>query len=140
MASQDFQPAPNVLFLEKLNVWCSIGCSGPLALYVYNENTHWRYLLRSRTSTASRTKELYADSTQNWQLMRENASFHTSKTVSAFMTKEGIQTLIWPRNSPDANRVENVWPILRMMVAEKEPHSLELENACINLGTNSLQR
>jgi hypothetical protein len=44
---------------------------------------------------------------ERWILQDDNAPPHRAAVVQEFKTNQGIQSLLWPANSPDLNPIEH---------------------------------
>ncbi|CAF1506275.1 unnamed protein product [Adineta ricciae] len=59
-----------------------------------------------------------------WGLQQDNDSKHRSRVAQQFMSKEVPEMLNWSSNSPDANPVENLWPIIKRRVEKRKATNL----------------
>lgn len=50
----------------------------------------------------------------------DNSSVHTSKVVTEYIKKHGINVLKWPSNSPDLNPTENLWAHIKYQLDQYE--------------------
>ena len=57
--------------------------------------------------------------------MHDGALCHRSKMVKKFLEQKRIQMLEWPENNPDLNPIENLWNLMKNIVLEKHPSSLD---------------
>lgn len=69
-------------------------------------------------------KKFFGAGNQNWHLLEDGDSKHTSKLCKAWKAENGIKVLEWPANSPDCNPIENVWAYLKMRLRRKNYNSL----------------
>jgi transposase len=68
----------------------------------------------------------------NVLLLWDRASWHTSKTVEAWIAKhDRLEVLLLPKRAPEDNPVENLWRGLKNVIAANLERELEaLKNAC----------
>ena len=64
------------------------------------------------------------DDTSDWWLQEDNDPKHMSNTCKKWKLDHNIQRLPWPSNSPDLAPIENIWSIMKMKVAEKQPSTI----------------
>ena len=74
-------------------------------------------------------------------LLEDNDPKHTSNVAEAWREKNHIDHIAWPSNSPNMSLIENVWNILKNLIAKLRPSNLtELEKniktECSNLPLN----
>ena len=64
---------------------------------------------------------MFGADTADWILQEDNDQKHRSRLCTAWKTENGITTLDWPSQSPDANPIENVRWKISGKHAEKVP-------------------
>ena len=77
-----------------------------------------RGLLRSAT-------KMFGADTADWILQEDDDPKHRCRLCTAWKTENGITTLDWPSQSPDANPIENVWIVLKRKLAGKRVFTLK---------------
>ena len=61
----------------------------------------------------------------DWRLQQDNDPKHTSRVAKNFISRNGVQTIDWPSNSPDLNPIENMWQIMKNNVEKRNPQGVE---------------
>ena len=68
---------------------------------------------------------MFGADTADWILQEDNDPKQRSRLCTAWKTENGITTLDWPSQSPDANPIENVWSVLKRKLAGKRVFTLK---------------
>lgn len=72
-----------------------------------------------------------------WQLMQDGASCHTSSETMDYLCTYCSVLPEWPPNSPDMNPIENLWAIMKRRVEELNPTNVnELIEIIIDVWNN----
>lgn len=115
-------------FPQKLNIRCAIGPIGPVNIFVYHQNTDSKTYIQILENQLLPSIEEPVQSSNDCYLMHDNAPYSKSNEVKSFW--RNIQTIPWPTYSGDLNPVEDLWAVLKLIVAEKQPRTLdELEKS-----------
>ena len=56
--------------------------------------------------------------------MEDNAPIHTSRCSQRWKEKHGIESIVWPPQSPDLSPLENLWHKLKVAIEEREARRL----------------
>jgi transposase len=67
----------------------------------YYESVLRNYVIASR--------EWYKMDPTTFVFQHDNASIHTTDNVNDYLSKAGINVMVWPPNSPDINPTERIW-------------------------------
>ena len=67
---------------------------------------------------------LIEDPSSPWLLQEDNDPKHTSKNAAIWKDRNNVARLPWPSSSPDLNPIENVWVLMKVKVAQKNPQSI----------------
>ena len=68
---------------------------------------------------------MFEADTADWILQEDNGPKHPRRLCTAWKTENGIKTLDWPSQSPDANPIKNVWCVLKRKLAGKRVFTLK---------------
>jgi len=56
---------------------------------------------------------------KNYIYQQDNAPYHVSYKMGSFFSKNKIELMYWPPNSPDINPIENIWNLIKNTVRKK---------------------
>lgn len=110
----------------KVNVW---GCFsdrgfGCLELFTKNLNAEKMVQIYKRGLLRSANK-MFGSNIKDWVLQEDDDPKHSNSLCRAWKEQNGIVTIDWPSQSPDASPIENVWALMRTKLARKPVYNLE---------------
>ena len=70
-------------------------------------------------------EKMFGANNKDWILQEDNDPKHRSQLCTSRRVENGITTLDWPSQSPDANAIENVWSVVKRKLAGKRAITLE---------------
>src|SRR5262245_46898689 len=80
---------------------------------------HSMYILETQLLPAAQS--MYGS---NWHLQQDNDPKYTSCVAKDFISKNGVQTINWPSNSPDLNPIENMWMVMKNNIEKRMPKDI----------------
>lgn len=110
----------------KVHVWgcfCKQGF-GVLHLFTDNLNAQKMNMIYQRCLLKSAQRWFGSDNS-SWVLQEDNDPKHRSRLCTEWKRQNGITTLDWPSQSPDANPIENVWAAMKAKLREKRVFNLK---------------
>ena len=109
-------------FSPKIIVWGGISLRGFTSFAATTENINSeKYIGILQEHLLPTANELY----RHWRLVQDNATPHTSRMTTEWLTQNGVGVLPWPAASPDLNPIENVWAMIKNDVEKHRPLSFD---------------
>lgn len=110
----------------KVHLW---GCFskkgfGVLLLFTNNLNAP-RMVEIYKKSLLPTAKRQFSKKNEEWILQEDNDPKHRSRLCTGWKQENGIITLDWASQSPDANPIENVWAYIKQKIRGKRLFTLK---------------
>lgn len=104
----------------KVHVWGCFCSKGFGVLYVFTGNLNAEKMNEIyRKCLLKSAKRWFGPDTSAWVLQEDNDPKHRSHACTEWKRENGITTMNWPSQSPDANPIENVWSLMKMKLRGK---------------------
>ena len=110
----------------KIHVWGCFSQRGFGCLELLTENLNAQKMLQIYEHGLLRSSEkMFGANNKNWILEEDNDPKHRSHVCKFWKAENGITTLDWPSQSPDANPIENVWSVVKRKLAGRRAFTLK---------------
>ena len=70
-------------------------------------------------------EKIFRANNKDWIFQEDNEPKHRSHLCTCWKAENGITNLDWPSQSPDANPIENVWSVVKRMLAGRRAFTLK---------------
>lgn len=104
----------------KVHVYGCFSAQGFGKLICFTKNLNAELMLELYKSGLLKSAEkLYGKDNRDWILQEDNDPKHRSRLCTRWKENNGVTTMDWPSQSPDANPIENVWALMKLQIAGK---------------------
>jgi hypothetical protein len=109
----------------KIHVWGCLCRKGFGRVFRFKNKLNSEFLCHQvyRNALLPSTRQHFGRS--QWFLLEDNDPKHRSHYSHTWKSDHHIVSLSWPSLSPDMNPIENLWPLLKVKVAQRRPKTLE---------------
>ncbi|CAF0792472.1 unnamed protein product [Rotaria sordida] len=110
----------------KVNVWGCLSNSGFGRIVCFQHNLTSDFLCNEIYQNALLpTARSHFGRRHDWVLLEDNDPKHRSRFSIQWKREHHITTLPWPSHSPDANPIENLWPLIKTKVSNQKPKTIK---------------
>lgn len=110
----------------KVHLWGCFSKEGFGALHLFSENLNAARMVKIyRKALLPTVEHQFISKNEDWILQEDNDPKHRSIVCTEWKRENGIVTLDWPSQSPDANPIENVWSYLKFRLRGKRIFTLK---------------
>lgn len=105
---------------KKVHVYGCFSSKGFGRLIIFTRNLDAQFMVKLyQNGLLKSIEKLFGRGNRDWILQEDNDPKHRSRLCTQWKEQNGIQTLDWPSQSPDANPIENVWGLMKLKLRGK---------------------
>ncbi|CAK9833697.1 Transposable element Tcb2 transposase [Anthophora retusa] len=110
----------------KVLVWGCFCKQGFGALYLFTDDLNAQKMIQIyQRCLLKSARRWFGSDNSLWVLQEDNDPKHRSRACTEWKRENGIRTLDWPSQSPDANPIENVWAAMKVKLREKRVYNVK---------------
>lgn len=110
----------------KVHLWGCFSKKGFGVLHLFTDNLNASKMVKiyEKALLPTATRQ-FITKNEDWILQEDNDPKHRSRLCTDWKRENGIITLDWPSQSPDANPIENVWALIKHKLRGKRVFNLK---------------